>query len=1208
MNDELIATSRSTEDPIKPPWESTGHAVDHVAAEVVGSKVSTPESATELSKHGNGIVSGDINGNLDEDPKSGSEAETVVLFGKDEASSPVNGQTIKHESKSEPATPIQDEDKHGLLVEADITRDQTNEAKSLKRKRSTPEPVAGTTADAGNSSNLSSTVSSPTHEARSSSRAISESLLSQSTPPYENARKYGPSRKRKLQHDQAEENGRERRGKRENSLEVIKRQGRRDSGKSRLRDSSHDRSRSPPTRVRERAQSIQSADASIVIKRKKPPPLLVGHLRKGSEDPHADSDDSSSLHGPAQLQRLVSADNTAMSPAKLPHKKHRDKNGRTWLARACAAAEVENAVARLKERPEDLDIADNAGNTPLQIASLEGNADIVQVLLDAGCDTSCKNIDFDTPLIDAVENGHLEVVRMLLKAGLDPRQSNAQGEEPLDLLDPENEENDAMRALLLEAKGKDTRRRFSEDQHGQYSVGNRDSLSAPSPRDSPSLPSARSPPLHGPAPRRRTARSEATRNDLLWISPTSENLRDRAGKGDLEGVDHILNMRPTADTEAVLAAARGGHEVVLQLLIAIGRPEQDPEPLQSSSYKAGHNTPMLAAIGRGNVLVIQLLLDQPGFDPSRRLYKGLTYPEIAKERQGSNWQEEFDILKKAFSAYINRNSKTVSKGLSTKVKAVGPDQRDIKRSKRAASQCSAPVSTKGQSPERPSVEDSRLRKKLPPTEAKRNLPPQEPSEPSSSKHLRVPDTESCESLNAISDREATLLGPPKSKFKAKRSFSDAGTALPKEMDSKPRRRLVSGKTIKSDQEKRRRASMISEASSSSSNRGPIHVSQGDDIQSSKIKEENPKSSTKDRPKDRSRDAIKKRPRKSISPRGDTLNAKRKTSDSVKKTKRRRVDSEGNAIARTSGDLILQSGPAQVANMIVSPPMLVTPPNIGSAPVAFMGNPSPIDKSSFGAQMEIHTDSPVDGTDQALQQSNYLQELQAQTQAEEEMLRQQRLEEKQKSTEQIEAQAQVESEERRQREQEVLAREAKEKLEREEAERQASIVRQQEEFRLEEQRRVEEAERKIRLEREEEEVRIEKKRRDEEIARRRAEHERLRKENEDRKRAEQEERERLARVRRQEEEERRRRASLPNGLRKAAELSSDDARDPREIIRWLPLFTATGRQLFPDCEEQVEDERWISNIQAAPILAITDLDLSQCKFRNKIIVSSPHICS
>jgi ankyrin repeat protein len=77
-----------------------------------------------------------------------------------------------------------------------------------------------------------------------------------------------------------------------------------------------------------------------------------------------------------------------------------------------------------------LNVPDNAGNTPLQIASLEGCAPIVKFLLEAAWEIDTKNIDNDTPLIDAVEIGHLEVIKLLLDAGANPRIVNAEGDEP----------------------------------------------------------------------------------------------------------------------------------------------------------------------------------------------------------------------------------------------------------------------------------------------------------------------------------------------------------------------------------------------------------------------------------------------------------------------------------------------------------------------------------------------------------------------------------------------------------------------------------------------------------------------------------------------------------------------------------------------------------------------------------------------------------
>lgn len=366
-------------------------------------------------------------------------------------------------------------------------------------------------------------------------------------------------------------------------------------------------------------------------------------------------------------------------------KRRRDQNGRTPLARACAAQEFEAAKAYYAEVPGDLNIADNAGNTPLQIASLEGCADIVEFLIQCGSEVETKNIDKDTPLIDAVENGHLDVVRLLLDAGANPRVGNAQGDEPYDLVPSDSENYEEIRRVIAAAKAKSRRRKSVDEKsssggsasansgtvnesHGSSAKsGGKGSpppatTSGSGSNSNTTNSSSNSSKRRGRSPlgiangalsgtsRRRTVRSETTRNDLLWTKPTLENLRDFAAKGDMEGAATILNVLQKADTECLIAAAKGGHDEVLGLLLGMGEPDPDPEPVPT--HKEGYNTPMLAAIGRGNDKVIKLLLKQEGFDPTRRLYMGMSYYDIAKQRKGDQWQAEYNTLKKAYDEYV----------------------------------------------------------------------------------------------------------------------------------------------------------------------------------------------------------------------------------------------------------------------------------------------------------------------------------------------------------------------------------------------------------------------------------------------------------------------------------------------------------------------------------------------------------------------------
>lgn len=856
-----------------------------------------------------------------------------------------------------------------------------------------------------------------------------------------------------------------------------------------------------------------------------------------------------------------------MSPAKMvSHKKNRDRNGRTLLARACAqdAAEV---VRWLKERPQDLDVPDNAGNTPLQIASLEGDAEIVALLLEAGCDIHCKNIDKDTPLIDAVENGHLEVVKILLKAGLDPRVGNSRGREPLDLVPEDDEDGEEIRAALLASKKeKELLRRPSEDHNRQQSMGTRDvEMTGTSP-----VHSTRSPPPPGPGARRRTARSQPTDDALLWVNATPARLRDAAGKGDINIVDHILKMRPQADTESVLAAARGGHEDVLGLLMAIAKPDPDPEPLRSGEYKLGYNTPMLAAIGRGSNSVIKLLLDQPGFDPTRRLFKGLTYYDIAKERKGSEWEEEVKILKESYDSHKQSGGRKSNSNSPRKV-----------RTKRADSTRSSEPSSSPQEA-RKAKKPSILKKEESPDLLRRGSHKEESVLPHKSLESHAKAKKRLSSANT-SDRERKSTGPPESKIVEGRSSADPEHLTVKRADSlKPKRRLMSGNE--------RRASLAAEASLENKRKSGDSIAREDNSQrrSSNASE----STTKLAPEDQEQVKVspgKKRHRISVSPQANKSDADA-NNDAIKKKKRQRVDSQGNAIDQDR-DRSLRPGPAMVANMIASPTAVGSPTlSQGTAPVAFMGSnvPSPVVKSPTDPRPDSAMISPVNSMDQALYWRTDSEETPAQKQIEVDKLRQEDVEkerDRQAAREEEERLEKLEAEKQRQlkAEREIQARAQAEK---EEAENKARIAREEEEARLEAQRQ---AERQIQLEREEEEARMAKKKRDEEIQKRR-------KEDQERRRREQEERESLRRIRDQENEERLRRASLPNGLRRAAELHQEEARTVKEITKWLPLRTVTTQELEPEryYDPHAADERWIANIQAAPILAITDLGLSQCK--------------
>lgn len=141
------------------------------------------------------------------------------------------------------------------------------------------------------------------------------------------------------------------------------------------------------------------------------------------------------------------------SMQKMAHRRNRqNRYGRTPLGDAAEAGNFEEAKQHLTEFPEDIDVPDADGNTPLQCAALNGHPDIVKLLIEYRCALDCKNNDGVSPLLDAVENCHLDVVKLLLDAGVDPHARNHRGEEPIIKIDDEHEDADEIRAALQAAK------------------------------------------------------------------------------------------------------------------------------------------------------------------------------------------------------------------------------------------------------------------------------------------------------------------------------------------------------------------------------------------------------------------------------------------------------------------------------------------------------------------------------------------------------------------------------------------------------------------------------------------------------------------------------------------------------------------------------------------------------------------------------------
>ena len=1160
MDDESLNGSNST---FKEDRNGTVYPTDQVKQRVV-KETSNGESHQTINGSGNGLEKIEVGRQRVEQDKSDSEAETVVLADKEQGHSPKAAKAIKLEDAGYGSDGLHSDEhvkeerrKHGNLAE-------TTRRPSLKRKRGRVVPRDEREPNGRDSSGLSSTASSPAPHVDSSKTSGSRSDRSRSSPPLDDDKPRGKLRKRTSGNEKRRTN-KSRKGY-DVSTEPNDIQERRETRSATHFDERSQRSNSPPLRTKGRAKSIQSSNHSNqgISKRRKPAPLHVDRRRKASEDFEAESDDSSSNHSHHRLQILSYADGHVMSPAKISHKKNRDRSGRTLLARACMQG-IEEARRWVRERPQDIDTPDNAGNTPLQIASLAGESEVVALLLGAGCDTTCKNIDLDTPLIDAVENSHIEVVKLLLKAGIDPRQRNAKGQEPLELVNLDDDGAEELREILLQArKDSDATRRQSED-HRLHGSRDADTPSAHASGASPTE-SNKSPPPVELGGRRRTARSQPTNDALLWVNPEPRRLREEAGKGNIMIVDHILKMRPEAPTDAVLAAVKGGHDDVLGLMIAIAEPDPDPQPPLPGGRMDDQGTPMLAAIGRGNLNIIQLLLDQPGFDPSRHMPNNLTYPDISEQRKGEHWEEESKMLRHAMDKYnkSGRRSNTTS-------------PRKIRTKRPAAKQ---------DSPE-PSSSPHEIRK------VRRSNPPmKEESDPEVNHRLPYHGTAvrsrgggGQEGSLAVSDQPFGRLGHSKPRLSEDRANVDDTSESARTDSLKPRRKLMSGNELKTDQEAKRRAKGVEGITAQSPPKPKARQSfsshdrprtSPEDPSISLTKSKKAASEEPARPKE---EGGKKRLRVSVSPQ-----ASRSDLGEAKKKKRPKVDSQDTASQQDQDHPV--SPVPFITDLVTSPTSIKSPPH-NLAPVAFMGSSTTPDEYKSGDHPNVTIVLPAADTDPMMPSSTERNtrpvfgaaEPRGQEDEVEAELVAQRVEAKRAQEEEDERHRQL--------------------LLEEEAEYKARLEREAEKARLDALHR-EEAERRAQMEREAEEARVAKAKRDEEMQRRRFEEERLRREEQERRRREREQRESQRRLQQQQEEERARLDALPNGLRRAAELGPEKARDSKEIIKWLPLRTVMTIDLDPGCDKQACDEQWIANIQAAPLLANRDLELSQCKFWRRAV--------
>ncbi len=1136
--------------------------------------------------------------------KSDSEAETVVLPGANGHSPSKPRKTIKLEDKSHGTDSLdgmdtEDATRDGIIAETPSEGATSNLGKRKRSKHSNINARQETRN--GNSSGLSSVPSSPLAATRSplSKSAESESDISKSPSPgasrsarAKSARKDSPPDSDNEAPSADDKEKRRTRRRRSSGLEIAGQQNQQNADPqstiSQVDNNSRNptRSTSPRLPAHRRSASSNSAINGLSHKKRKLPAPLRATRDQHSIEEQSD-DDSSVGESPhprrSRTRNLATPPTGDSSVAKMPPHKKRNPFGRTALADACEDGDITKARRLLQEKPEDIDVADAAGNTPLQCASLNGHEDVVKMLIEAGCNVHCVNDRKDSPLLDAVENGHLEVVKLLLAAGVNPKIRNEEGEEPINKIDESGDDAEAIRQALIRARA---------------NVGHtQPSLPVQSPQTETYSSRSRRTQSHG--------RSTKTGEHQLYTAYNVSTLRSAAARGDLQTVGSILQVIVNSeldDPESVVAAARGGHEEVLQILLGFGNADPDPPPLEHKDWE--HATPMLAAIGSDNIKVIELLLakvDDDRFDPTKR-YNGSTYYEIARQRQGPLWEEEERILREAFDKYKSRSSARSS--LAGQPGSTRGHQKKLSDSDGRSSG----GKTRPQAASTTSLGPKREQKgaiTTVPAPVKRG-----PGRPRKEGNEQPP----------ILDRERSSSTTHKEKSQSKKPESEIVTSQADTEPSKPRRKLISGKDLKGEREKQRRASVasipasteITEAQSnelshvnlSTSKTAPprlINSASDPDILAEKSLDR-ARSIKRDDSKDRVTairgESPAKRPRQSSTPPSDLHETNSlKPADQAFSNKRRRLEAEGKNINRAEGrwssspDRRSTSGPSGLFNETPTQKDQIRDskqlPNVGSTKnleshsdrqlAANHQKPSATDDARHprlesqpmhdSGDTNSQGEEAANGAQKAAQSNEPLdvvQKIKREEHDAEEELERQRLEDLR------------------------LEQEAKEKLAREEAAKEAA---------------KRQHEREEELKRKEQERREELRRADEEKRRLYEEQLRLQREEQERRKAAQMAEQRAERRRREAEREAARLAKLPPLLRwfdgYSQPMTPGFASEFRVMqgVRYDTIRPeATGS---PDGREQ-----WLLNTQIALLLGEKDLQLSRCKLIGKTTVMSP----
>ncbi|AGO11546.1 AaceriADL244Wp [[Ashbya] aceris (nom. inval.)] len=373
----------------------------------------------------------------------------------------------------------------------------------------------------------------------------------------------------------------------------------------------------------------------------KPVPLSSSILHGESSPTKAQSAVSSSpkktLPHPAHSSYSKSSSATskkmkhvAVSKIVKPRKGvHRDAGGRTRLQVACDKGKYDLA-RKLIEEGYDVNDQDNAGNSPLHEAALNGHLEVVKLLIRHGANVNIQSYEMfkDTPLIDASANGHLDVVRELLQHGADPTIVNAKGLTAIESIDDDTDLDEEEVQIVREIKAllRKAARKYKKEDGDAKQLPQRSKVKEGHSEDDDSIQS-----------------TAAFDKDFYWTDITSKLGKEKLFRASKEGrlayVGAYLENGGHADFRSFMESVKFGHEDIASLFLAFGA--------QVNAVGRDGQTALMAAVGRGHLNTVKLLLEA-GADPTKRDKDGHSVLYYAKHSPvGLVDEEELVKLKDA---------------------------------------------------------------------------------------------------------------------------------------------------------------------------------------------------------------------------------------------------------------------------------------------------------------------------------------------------------------------------------------------------------------------------------------------------------------------------------------------------------------------------------------------------------------------------------